>query len=118
MKKINFVSNFLWVLSILFYMPLFAGMTMEDSFIVNFINNIFNKYNLFFKVNITTSISYIFLLLTFILKIYLVHKSYFKKSKLSIIIFRTLCCILTIIFLLFSIFSLLFINMDVSNIPT
>lgn len=116
MKKINCVANFLWALGILLFAPLFAGMTIENSFIVEFINNIFSDYDLFFKVNIITSLSYIFLLLTFIIKIYLVNKNHFQKTKMLIKIIRILCYTFTIIFLLFSVFSLVFVNMDVSSI--
>ena len=116
MKKINFIANFLWALGIIFFIPLFSGMIFSNSIIVEFINSIFINYNLFFKVTIITILSYFFLLLSFIIKLYLLKQNYFKNTKIPIKIFKILCLVSTGIVILFSALSLLFINIDFTNI--
>ena len=57
-----------------FFIPLLSGMIFSNSIIVEFINSIFINYNLFFKVTIITILSYFFLLLSFIIKLYLLKQ--------------------------------------------
>ena len=57
-----------------FFIPLLSGMIFSNSIIVEFINSIFINYNLFFKVTIVTILSYFFLLLSFIIKLYLLKQ--------------------------------------------
>lgn len=116
MKKINFIANFLWTLGVIFFIPLLSGMIFSNSVIVKFISNIFINYDLFFKVSIITILSYFFLLLSFIIKLYLLKQNYFKDTKIAIKIFRILCLVSTCIVILFSALSLLFINIDFANI--
>lgn len=116
MKKINFIANFLWTLGIILFIPLLSGMIFSNSIIVKFINNIFINYNLFFKVTTITILSYFFLLLSFIIKLYLLKQNYFNDTKISIKIFRILCFVPTGIVILFSALSLIFINIDFANI--
>ena len=116
MKKINFIANFLWILGVIFFVPLLSGMIFSNSIIVKFISNIFSNYDLFFKVTIITTLSYFLLILSFILKLYLKKQNYFNGTKTSIKIFRRLCLLLTSIVILFSLPSILFINLDLASI--
>lgn len=117
MRKINFMANFLWALGVVFFIPLLSGMLFSNSIIVEFISNIFCNYDLFFKVTIITALSYLFLLLSLILKLRLIKRNYFNGTKPSIKIFRRLCLILTGIVILLSFPSLLFINVDFASFP-